>query len=315
MNYHRSAAVYRNPLTMETLASRRGLLYIVAIFFLAMSLVDGNSPSCTLTINMEGSQKFAKSPGQSLSIKYSLRLCNEGLPNVSCCKLIKEQCDFVRNGIDSSLEEKKEGSAVYVLRFDSVQMNDTGYYRCRAQFKKQQIVGKTIQVLVSGEHVAENITAINTTETENITYFQNFTLLLYIVSSMGGVCVLVIVVSLLIHCQKHFKLKQRSSFQDPAPTEELKFVAVTGSPKNCPQGGTPTLKDSDPAAVTVEVTYDNAHMGYKSTTQNVPGPDEEDSIVYADLKHNAKNTGFQFEGDVEVEYAVVHLNKDRKYDL
>lgn len=96
---------------------------------------------------------------------------------------------------------------------------------------------------------------------------------------------------------------------------QLKFVAGPGSLKNCQQqkqGGTPTPMDTDQTAV--EVTYDNAHLGYKSTTQKIP-KEEEDSIVYADLNHNAKKTSFHFEDDCEVEYATVHLSESRKNDM
>lgn len=309
---------------METLApaSRRGqvLLYMVVTLSLAVSLVDGDSSSCTPTINMARHNKFEQSPGQSLILKCPMRLCYLGLPNVTWCKIIGDVCDLMRTGegIYSSMEERREDNAVYVLKFESVKVNDTGYYRCRAVFKEQQVVGSTIEIAISGEHVAANVTATNITRTGNTTdsshKFQTFTKLLYIMSSVGGACVLIIAVSLLIYCKKHVKGKHRSS-QNPAPTEELKFVARPGSLKNChqqKQGGSPTPTDPDQTAV--EVTYDNAHLGYKSTTQKIP-KEEEDSIVYADLNHNAKKTSFHFEDDCEVEYATVHLSESRKNDM
>ncbi|KAM3909761.1 B- and T-lymphocyte attenuator-like [Leptodactylus fuscus] len=257
--------------------------------------------------------KIVKSAGQSLSLECLVQLCEPGLPNVTWCKITGDRCDPVRtgDGISTSMEEPREYNTVHVLKFDSVQINNTGYYQCKAVHKNQQIVGGTVQVNISGESSVENVTAINKTQPGDITdstdKIQPYTLLLYVVSSMGGVCVLIITISLLVYCQRLVKAKFWC--QDPARTAELQFVAGPGSPKKCPQ----TTQGSP--AVTTEVTYDNAHLGYKSSTKRVSHPDEEDSIVYADLNHNAKRTGLQLEDDCEVEYATVHLSESRKHDL
>ncbi|XP_073526950.1 B- and T-lymphocyte attenuator-like [Phyllobates terribilis] len=300
---------------MDTLAPafRRGLvvLYMTVSLSLARSLVNGDSSPCRPGITIEQNQNSGTLPGQSLVLHCLVRLCNLELPNVTWCKIAGQQCDPVRtrDGIYSKLEDQKEDSAVYVLKFDSVQMNATGYYQCKANWKDQQIIGRTVELV--SQSATEKSTAMNTTETGNTTKgtdtIQNFTLLLYIVSTLGGLCAFIITISLLIYCLRHFKVKHSTSSQDPATTEELQFVAMSGSLKNCPkqtQGG--TLKDTDQTAVTVEVTYDNAHLGYKSS------PKEEDSIVYADLNYNSKKTIFQFEDDHEVEYATVHLNESRE---
>ncbi|XP_066454657.1 B- and T-lymphocyte attenuator-like [Eleutherodactylus coqui] len=298
------------------------LLYMAATLSLGMSLTDEDNSSCAPEINMTGQHKFGKSPGQPLTLKCPVRLCHQGSPNVTWCKINEPSCDPVRIGeeIYSSMENQKT-YAVYVLKFKSVQINDTGYYKCKANYGKHSLMGKTVQVVISDEFVAENLTAINITETANTTditnTFHTFTLLVYIMATAGGVCVLIITVSLLIYCQKHFKEKNKSSTQDPAPTEELQFVAMPESTKNSPQymqRGTPTLMDTDLTAVTVEVTYDNAQMVYKSPAQNVPHDREEDSIVYADLNHNAKKSSFHLVADCDVEYATVHRNEPRKND-
>ncbi|XP_056416897.1 uncharacterized protein LOC130358105 isoform X2 [Hyla sarda] len=300
---------------METLAPApwRGqvLLCMAVTLSLAMSLVEGDSSSCTPKIDMAGQQNIGTPLGQYLILKCQVRLCRAGLPNVTWCKISGDQCDSVRSGegIHSAMEEQGEGRAVYVLEFVSIQMNDTGYYQCKAITEdKMQIVGSTVQVVIS-ENVVENVTAVNNTKTDNTTgstdTFPIFKWLLYIIPSMGGVCILIIIVSLVIYCQKHLKAKQSSSHQEPAPTEELQFVAVPGSPKCKIEGGTQIPMDT---YSNIEVTYDNAHLGHKPTTQKDSVTEEEDSIVYADLNYNAKQTGFNFEDNWEVEYATVHLN-------
>ncbi|CAN2387774.1 hypothetical protein PRIEUP_LOCUS12093, partial [Pristimantis euphronides] len=305
-------------------ASRRGqvLWYMAATLSIAMT--DGDSSSCIPAIDMKGQQMVNKSPGQPLVLKCPVQLCLSELPNVTWCKITGEMCDPVRNGkgIYSGLEEPKKES-IYYLKFESVQINDTGYYRCTANHSKLQIMGRTVHIVISGEHVANNLPAINITQTGNTTdftnQFQTFTLFLYVISFMGGVCVLIITISLLIYCGKHLKVKHGASSQDPAPTAELQFVAMSDNPKNCPhyiQEDTPTSKDIDLATVTNEVTYDNAHMGYKSITyDHVPDHEEENAIVYADLNHNVKMSDFQFIDESEVEYATVHLNESGKNDL
>ncbi|XP_077149898.1 B- and T-lymphocyte attenuator-like [Ranitomeya variabilis] len=290
-------------------ASWRGLvvLYMIVILSPARSLVNGDRSSCTPRITMEGNQNSGTLPGQSLVLNCIVRLCDLELPNVTWCKIVEQQCEplSTRDGIYSKLEAQREGSTVYVLKFDSVQINDTGYYHCKAKFKNQEVIGRTVELNILGESVIKNSTAINTTETGNTTKgtdtIRNMTLLLYIASTLGGLCVIIITISLLTYCIRHLKVKHRSSSQDPVATEELPFVSMSGSLKNCSkqtQGG--TLKDTDQTAVTVEVTYDNAHLGYKST------PKEEDSIVYADLNYSSKKTIFQFEDNHEIEYATVH---------
>ncbi|KAM4044415.1 B- and T-lymphocyte attenuator-like isoform 1-T1 [Anomaloglossus baeobatrachus] len=295
------------------------LLYMVVTLSLAKSLVNGDSSSCIPGILKVGNQISGIFAGESVILQCPVRLCDPELPNVTWCKVNGQQCDPVRtgDGINLKMEEQRKDSALYIMTFESVHINDTGYYQCKAIIKDQHVVGSTVQLVISGKSETQNVTAINTTETGITTKgsdtVQTFTSLLYIVSSLGGVCVLIIIVSLLIYCQKHLKAKHSSSSHDPAPTEELQFVAMSGSLKNGPkqsQGG--TLKDVDQTAITVEVTYDNAHLGYKSTPMNNSSPKEEDSIVYADLNYNSKKTIFQFEDDHEVEYATVHLNESRE---
>ncbi|XP_073433270.1 B- and T-lymphocyte attenuator [Dendrobates tinctorius] len=296
---------------MDTLApaSWRGhvVLYMIVMLSPSRSLVNGDRSSCTPGITMAGNQNSGTLSGQSLVLHCLVRLCDLELPNVTWCKIAGQQCDplTTRDVIYFKLEDKREDSTVYVLKFDSVQINDTGYYQCKAKFNDQQIMGRPVELNIAGESVTENVTTINTTETGNTPKgtdtIQNFTLLLYIASSLGGLCVFIITISMLIYCLRHFKVKHRSSSQDAATTEELQFVAMSGSLKNCSKqtkGG--TLKDTDQTAVTVEVTYDNAHLDYKSTPK-----EEEDSIVYADLNYNGQKTIFQFEDDHEVEYATV----------
>ncbi|XP_069801280.1 B- and T-lymphocyte attenuator-like [Dendropsophus ebraccatus] len=309
---------------METMAptspKSQVLLYIVTTLTLVMSLVIDASLQCIPGINMAGHQNFGQALGQSVILKCPILLCHLELPNVTWCKISGDPCDPVRSGegISSGVEDHREDSAVYILKFESVQMNDTGYYRCKAIFKDQtQIVGSTVQIAVSdvsGEHVVENNTAVNITETGSTDKIQTFTMLLYIIPLLGGVCVLIIIISLIIYCQRHLKVNHRSSPQDPAPTEELQFVPVPGSAKNNMQGATLTQMDTNLISVTAEVTYDNAHMGFKATTQKASDP-EEDSIVYADLNYNAKQTGFHFDDNCDVEYATVHLNEARKNDI
>ncbi|XP_069616741.1 B- and T-lymphocyte attenuator [Ranitomeya imitator] len=290
-------------------ASWRGpfVLYMIVVLSPARSLVNGDKSSCTPGITMARNPNSGTLSGQSLVLNCIVQLCEWELPNVTWCKIAGQQCDPLRtrDGIYSKLEAQRKDNIVYVLKFDSVQINDTGYYQCKAKFKNQQIIGSPVELNIAGESVIENSTAINTTETGNTTKgtdtIRNMTLLLYIASTLGGLCVFIITISLLTYCIRRLKVTHRSSSQDRATTEELQFVAMSGSLKNCSKqthGG--TLKDTDQTAVAVEVTYDNAHLGYKST------PKEEDSIVYADLNYNSKKTIFQFEDDNEIEYATVH---------
>ncbi|XP_077155488.1 MAM domain-containing glycosylphosphatidylinositol anchor protein 1-like [Ranitomeya variabilis] len=136
---------------MEPLRSVRSLMVLVLLYPGADS--SGDKSLCTPGITMEGNQNSGTLPGQSLVLNCLVRLCDLELPNVTWCKVVEQQCDPLRNrdGIYSKLEDQREDSAIYVLKFDSVQINDTGYYNCKAKFKNQEIIGRTVELNIFGD--------------------------------------------------------------------------------------------------------------------------------------------------------------------
>ncbi|XP_069615812.1 netrin receptor DCC-like [Ranitomeya imitator] len=114
--------------------------------------IFGDKSWCRTGITMEGNQNSGTLLGQSLVLSCLVWLCDLELPNVTWCKIAGQQCDPVRtrDGIYSKMEAQREDNAVYVLKFDSVQINDTGYYQCKAKFKNQEIMGHQAELVIFG---------------------------------------------------------------------------------------------------------------------------------------------------------------------
>ncbi|XP_071989339.1 B- and T-lymphocyte attenuator isoform X2 [Engystomops pustulosus] len=216
--------------SMAPASLSRQVLSVVVTVSLVMSLVDGVDSSCRPTIKAK--QNYTGSLGQPLTLKCIMQFCDPGLPNISLCKITGDRCDPVtsREGINISMEGDEKSNAVYVLIFNPLQMNDTGYYQCKAIHDKQRITGNTMKISLSGEISAENIPLVNTTNSGNSTNvnnkLQNFKLLLYIMSSLGGACVFIIIISLLVYCQRQLGGKHKSLPQEPAPTEETEICRI-----------------------------------------------------------------------------------------
>ncbi|XP_073524635.1 B- and T-lymphocyte attenuator-like isoform X2 [Phyllobates terribilis] len=131
----------------------RSVSFLMGLVLLYPGVVSFDSSPCRPGITMERNQNSGTLRGQPLVLHCLVRLCNLELPNVTWCKIAGQQCDQVitRDGIYSKLEDQKEDSAVYVLKFDSVQMNATGYYQCKANWKDRQIIGRTVELVLSAE--------------------------------------------------------------------------------------------------------------------------------------------------------------------
>ncbi|XP_075053417.1 uncharacterized protein LOC142139586 isoform X2 [Mixophyes fleayi] len=303
-------------------AARKDWVLLCMLFAVTLSISpgDGHSSSCAPSINIPRNTKLSKSEGESLILVCPVRICSQELPNVTWCKIDKNYlCAHVipGDGISSGWEEQKGNDAVYFLKFVSVQKNDSGFYRCSATYGEVQVMSGQIEISISAAGTTEP-TSGNMTNNTNSTALSekfvlyHFKLYLAIVLSLGTLCVMIIIVSLLVFCLRRRKENRRSS-PDPVSTEEVKFVAASENPKNCSQQI--KLESSSPLEaeftdVSTEITYDNAHLSYKPTTFSAPeSPEEEDSIIYADLNHETKKTSFRFQNDCEVEYGVMSLNR------
>ncbi|XP_040195410.1 uncharacterized protein LOC120928377 [Rana temporaria] len=273
--------------------------------------------ACTPNINVPKNSKAGQTQNHSLSLSCPVHLCSHDEPIVTWCRVERgtsSQCENVKSDdrISSEWGEKTENEAVHVLKFQFVQINDTGFYQCLAAFKGMQIVGSVIEVsvLVSSpatattEHATVNMLNSNSTSIPANSAKEQLKIVVYFMASAGGVCLMIIIISLLVFCQRIRRGKHRSS-KDPETAEEVQFMATSG-PENCLERVKPSCPpEKEFTTVPTETTYDNAHLGRRPS---VPLSPEEDSIVYADLNYEGKKTYFQIEEGGEVEYATVRLN-------
>ncbi|XP_077335913.1 B- and T-lymphocyte attenuator-like isoform X2 [Lithobates pipiens] len=271
---------------------------VLAVTLLALPL-PGLGSGCTPNINLPKNSKAGQTLNQSLSLRCPVKLCSNDQPNVTWCRVERganSQCMNVKSDdrISSGWEEKTENEVVHVLRFQFVQLNDTGFYKCSAAFKDMQIVGSVIEV-----------TAPDSTSLPANSAKEQLKIVVYFMASAGGVCLMIIIISLLVFCQRRNRGKHRSS-KGPERAEEVEFIATSVGPENCLERVKPSCPpENEFTTVPTETTYDNAHLGRRPS---VPLSPEEDSIVYADLNYDAKKNYFQIEEAGEVEYATVRLN-------
>lgn len=290
---------------------------VLAVTLLALPL-QGLSSDCTPNINLPKNSKAGQTQNQSLSLRCPVRLCSHDEPTVTWCRVERRgnsQCEIVKSDdrISSRWGEKTENEAVHVLKFQFVQLNDTGFYQCLAAFKEMQIVGSVIEVTVpdsspstaTTEHTTVNMLNSNSTSIPANSTKEQLKIVVYFMASAGGVCLMIIIISLLVFCQRIRRGKHRSS-KGPETTEEVEFIATSVGHENCLERVKPSCPPEDEfTTVPTETTYDNAHLGRRPS---VPLSPEEDSIVYADLNYDAKKAYFQIEEAGEVEYATVRLN-------
>ncbi|XP_073473417.1 uncharacterized protein [Aquarana catesbeiana] len=132
-------------------------LLLDLILMLRGALCSGLSPDCTPNVNLPKNAKAGQTQNQPLSLRCPVTLCSLDEPTVTWCRVERRgnsQCEIVKpdDRISSGWGEKTENEAVHVLKFQFVQLNDTGFYQCLAVFKGMQIVGSVIKVTVPGLH-------------------------------------------------------------------------------------------------------------------------------------------------------------------
>ncbi|XP_073473418.1 uncharacterized protein [Aquarana catesbeiana] len=131
-------------------------LLLDLILMLWGALCSGLSSDCTPNVNLPKNSKAGQTQNQPLSLRCPVRLCSHDEPIVTWCRVERRgnsQCEIVKpdDRISSGWGEKTENEAVHVLKFQFVQLNDTGFYQCLAAFKEMQIIGSVIEVTVPAQ--------------------------------------------------------------------------------------------------------------------------------------------------------------------
>ncbi|KAG8450114.1 hypothetical protein GDO86_002659, partial [Hymenochirus boettgeri] len=89
---------------------------------------------------------------EPLVLECPVSFCSNDPPNVSWCKLHKTLCEPLHGGSGLTMGWKvtEKDSAIYLLNFNSMTLDDVGYYRCSLDTNKF-IVAPYISVNISGK--------------------------------------------------------------------------------------------------------------------------------------------------------------------
>ncbi|XP_063298023.1 B- and T-lymphocyte attenuator-like [Pelobates fuscus] len=211
-------------------------------------LTPVNVFSCINSINIPRNTQYNATIGETLSLRCPLQLCPDANPRVTWCKMTSDRsCQFVeeRVGISFHLAENKTDSAVYLLNFTSTEVNDTGFYKCSAQFLNQQAVGHLIKV-----NILERIPG-NENPQEEI--WRGHSLPFYFFLLMIILLVVVIFISVLFCVYRHKGFTCNSSEGKPKVTSsrgEIRPKSLSGARTICDHATKKkkktALKDNNP---------------------------------------------------------------------
>ncbi|XP_077340643.1 uncharacterized protein LOC143984233 [Lithobates pipiens] len=126
-------------------------IYAFSPLTFAISHGISNGTSCMSAVNSSTTVQYNTTATQPFTLRCPVQLCTNTLPNITWCKVNKENiCDPVTAGprISPDQEQReKENYTVYILKFYSTQIDDSGLYKCLEVHQEQQIV-RVIKVRV-----------------------------------------------------------------------------------------------------------------------------------------------------------------------
>ncbi|XP_069801009.1 B- and T-lymphocyte attenuator-like [Dendropsophus ebraccatus] len=127
-------------------------LGILALLPLTFTTSRGNRhrSSCVPSLHTPPNPQPSTTEGQALILRCPARSCSEELPSMTWCRIQTEDvCQALTTGPRVFFQWERD---VYVLKFVPAHRNDTGYYRCSADFGEQRITGNLIRVNVTCPH-------------------------------------------------------------------------------------------------------------------------------------------------------------------
>ncbi|OCT93682.1 B- and T-lymphocyte attenuator [Xenopus laevis] len=302
----------------ETMKEMNNPLQRLLLIISAAMLLVSYGNTCPVQINVKKNTTYHKVINESLEVQCPVSLCTKNFPQMTWCKFDKSnECKPVMPSPGVTLKwanGMKKFSAVYSLMFDSVQLNDTGFYRCSAE--NDIIMGRTIEVHIS--ETDKNSKANGTTNFSTIEEQNNGSLKhkkaqdwlhIFVWPTLASLCLIIMISSVLVYSLRARKAKHRR--QRALDNTEVGCETSPENPQN--QGHQPQVDDRTyypPNMLTLE-TITEATYGNGLMPNNVAPPaehsEEQDSIIYADLNHDANKIKAkqQFMDDGQIEYATV----------
>ncbi|KAG9471434.1 hypothetical protein GDO78_014733, partial [Eleutherodactylus coqui] len=131
-----------------------GLLALLALPF-TTSHINRSGSSCVPSLNVPPNTQTSTTEGQAVILRCPVQSCSNELPNVTWCRVQEEAvCEALTSvrGVFSEWEDN-----VHVLQLVPAHRNNSGYYRCSAEYGEQRITGNLIKVNVIGAHVNDEM--------------------------------------------------------------------------------------------------------------------------------------------------------------
>ncbi|XP_073526949.1 B- and T-lymphocyte attenuator-like isoform X2 [Phyllobates terribilis] len=140
-------------------------LGILALLPLTFTTINQNGSSCVPSLNIPPNTQSSITEEQALILRCPVRSCSKELPNVTWCRTEEGGCGAVTSGRGVFYEWEDN---MYVLKLVAAHRNDTGHYRCSAEYGGWRITGNVIIVTVIGA----NARVIGDRSQSWITYFS-----------------------------------------------------------------------------------------------------------------------------------------------
>ncbi|XP_074839609.1 B- and T-lymphocyte attenuator [Carettochelys insculpta] len=295
--------------------------------------------NCTVELQITRGFQYRSEPGGTLSIHCPVKYCTEK-PHMNWCKIEGQDCLFLKDEPTRNAAWMEEN--VFVLKFLSIHQNDSGFYRCRAIVgrlsSESHVVKVDVQEVATDDSTdppsKEFADATNATGDPQQPGTYNKKWIIYILSSLGGLCLLILGCLCLLCCLQGHKVKHKTT-----PVTSQKKMNMLNRPTGAPShtdNTTPVPSDgsalyycsmaSQQQQSGDSTIYDNhvphwnsskAASGTASESASVgsysPSMVSQDVLVYASLNHSARvEKVLRTEQDVEVElteYATICVKK------
>ncbi|XP_029435018.1 B- and T-lymphocyte attenuator isoform X2 [Rhinatrema bivittatum] len=286
--------------------SQRTLLSMLCSLALLMAKACGDDPLCAPEINFPRRFQYHSTAGESLVIHCPVRYdCSPSRPNVTWCKLKGDVCIPVQEegSVSTRWMYERGHSGDFVLNLASVELNDTGLYRCKAELFTQAMWSQTVIVTVKD--------TANSTQSGTGFGHQYFSWLVYVASSLGALCLSIIMCSLLVCSLKRYRerfkkpqdagpqktnqviytaAQQSLNLASSAPEEEASayYYSVADFPQSSQAD---TIYDNDNPAYHINSTKPKPSSNASPNGSNKGLAKSQDFIVYAALNLSVNEPG------------------------
>ncbi|KAI5773999.1 BTLA protein [Gulo gulo luscus] len=266
---------------MKTLPGMLGIGKLCLVFFLIPHLgiwsISGEK-SCKEQLYVKRHSIYTVSAGKSFDLKCPVKYCTNR-PDVIWCKLEGKSCLSLRykHHRYTSWNEKENNISVFILHFNRVLPDDTGSYRCSANFSSGLVESHSITVNVTDTTSASGPPSAEVTDERQW--------MLYSLLPLGALL-------LLITCFYLFCCLRRHQAEQKKPSDTARReVNLVDIPQPFRSEQTEVGTRQNPQTLPSETsTNDNEpwfRVQEESEVYSNPCQEEnKQSIVYASLNHS-----------------------------